>query len=166
MTTFTRDADGIPRCQVMVDGKPCNGALFLSQDNHYLVCPENHGKLIPVNSDQATLVRQAYRNRDNPSEAYLNRRWKESLPIAVKLGTITRTVCNLGVVAKEQVTAYQIAEETYKVMDSATRETKPCDLEIIACVISKSGSRSAKVFAPLTLTDDQIEKLQKQGAKK
>lgn len=166
MTTFTCDADGIPLCQFLVDRKPCNEPLFLSQDSHYLVCPANHGKLIPVDSDQATLVRQAYRNRDNPSEAYLNRRWKESLPTAFKLGTLTRTVCNLGVVAKERVTVYQIAEALYKVMDVATRKTKPSGLDLVACAVSKSGSRSAKVFTPLTLTQDQIEKLKKQGAKK
>lgn len=166
MTTFTRDANGIPRCQVQIDGKPCNEPLFLNQDSHYLVCPANHGRLIPVDSDQATLVRQAYRNRDNPSEAYLDRRWKESLPVAVKLGTITRTVCNLGVVAKERVTAYQIGEAMYKVVDAATRKTEPRGLNIIACSVSKSGSRSAKEFAPLTLTQDQIEKLQKKGTRK
>lgn len=161
MTTFTRDADGIPRCHILVDGQPCNGFLFLSQNNHYLVCEKNHGKLIPVDRDQAEIIRQAYRNRDNPSQSYLDRRWKESLPVAVKLGAITRTVCDLGVVRRERVTAYEIAEAMYKVMDTATRETKPCDLEVIACAVSASGSRSAKVFAPLTLTKEQIEKLKK-----
>lgn len=166
MPTFTRDSYGIPHCQVPIDGKPCNGELFLSQDSHYLVCPENHGKLIPVDSVQAMLVRKAYRNRDNPSEAYLDRRWKESLPSAVKLGTLTRTVCNLGVVAKERVTVYQIAEALYKVMDVATRKTKPSGLDLVACAVSKTGSRSAKLFTPVTLTQDQIEKLKKKGTKK
>lgn len=166
MTTFNRDANGIPRCQFLVDGKPCNEPLFLNQDSRYLVCPANHGRLIPVDSDQAALIRQAYRNRDNPSEAYLDRRWKQSLPVAFKLGAVTRTVCNLGVVAKERVTAYQIGEAMYKVVDAATRKTKPSDLEVVACAASKSGSRSAKLFTPLTLAQDQIEKLKKKGTKK
>ena len=166
MPTFTRDSYGIPHCQVPIDGKPCNEALFLSQDSHYLVCPENHGKLIPVDSVQAMLVRKAYRNRDNPSEAYLDRTWKASLPVALKLGTITRTACDLGHVAKERVTVYQIAEAMYKVIGAATRETKPCDRDLVACAVSKTGSRSAKLFTPVTLTQDQIEKLKKKGTEK
>lgn len=166
MTTFlAHDLDGIPRCQVPVDGKPCNGPLYLTTDGHNLACGEKyfHGKLIPVTKEQASLIRSAYQRRDNPSKAVLTSRWKESLPVAVKLGAITRTVCNLGVVAKERVTVYQIDEAMYRVVGTATRETKPCDLEVVACVVSKSGSRSAKVFAPLNLTQDQIEKLKKKS---
>lgn len=168
MTTLNRDADGIPRCQVLVDGKPCNGPLYLTADGHNLACIEKcfHGRLIPVTKDQAVIIRQAYQRRDSPSQAELNRRWKESLPVAVKIGTLTRTVCNLGVVAKERVTVYQIAESLYKVMDVATRKTKPSGLNLVACAVSRSGSRSAKLFTPVTLTQDQIEKLKKQGTKK
>ncbi len=168
MTIFTRDADGIPRCQVLVDGKPCNGPLYLTADGHNLACIDKcfHGKLIPVTKDQAEIIRQAYRRRDNPSQAELNRRWKESLPVAVKVGAVTKTACDRDVVTKKRVTAYQIAEAMYKVVQAvATKDTIASGLNLVACVVNKSGSRSAKVFAPLTLTQDQIEKLKKQRTK-
>lgn len=165
MTAFTYDADGIPRCQILIDGKPCNGFLLLTQDSRYLTCERLHGKLFPVDSDQADLVRQAYRNRDTPSPSLLKRRWKETLLVAVKIGTFTKTACDLGVVRKERVTAYQIAEAMYKVVNTATQSTKASGLEVVACAVSKSGSRSVKLFAPLALTQEQIEKLKKQGSR-
>ena len=165
MTTFTRDSDGIPRCQFIIDGSPCNGAMFLTPDNHYLVCHYGHGKLIPIRSDEANLVRQAYRDRDNPSQALLNRRWKEILPVAIKTGTVTRTAYSRDKMAdvKERVAVYKVAETMYEVAKPATQSTKTVVREIVACAVSKSGRKSAKLFAPISLTGEQIAKLQKKA---
>ena len=154
MTTFTRDADGILRCKV------CNGQMILTQDNHYVVCENGHGKLFPVNGSQAVLIRQAYRNRDNPSQAILNQRWKEGLPVAVKIGTVTKTD-PFQQDTKKRVAVYKIADSVYEAFAPATQRTGTVLREVVACVVSKSGSRSAKLFAPLSLTDKQLAKLQK-----
>lgn len=163
MTTFIHDSDGIPRCQVLVDGKPCNGFLYLTADSHYLACEKLHGKLFQVNGDQANLIRQAYRNRDAPSQSLLNRRWKETLPVAVKIGTFTRTVYNKDKATdvKERIAFYKIGETLYETHTTATQRTKTVGREVVACVVSKSGVKSAKLFAPLSLTEDQVAKLQK-----
>jgi len=165
MTTFTRDSDGIPRCQFIIDGSPCNGAMLLTPDNHYLVCHYGHGKLIPIRSDEANLVRQAYRDRDNPSQALLNRRWKEALPVAVKIGTFTRTAYDRDKQSdvKERIAVYKVAETMYETTCPATQLTGTVGRNVVACVVSKSKVRSAKLFAPLSLTEEQISKLQKKA---
>jgi hypothetical protein len=162
MTTFTRDTDGIPRCQILIDGKPCNGQMLLTQDGHYLACENIHGKLFQVNSDQANLIRQTYRDRDNPSKALLNRRWKETLLVAVKVGAVTRTAYSRDKAGdvKKRVAVYKIDEAMYEVANTATQDTKTVGHEVVACMVSKSGVRSAKRFAPITLTEAQTKKLQ------
>lgn len=145
MTTFTRDSDGIPRCQVLVNGQPCNGFLLLTQDNHYLVCEHCHGKLIPIDSAQATLIRQAYKRRDDPSKAELNRRWKETLPVAVKVGTITKTDPVQSHI-KKQVHVYKLYERLCQLVRTADRNTTASVQQYVGCTVSKSGSRSVKLF--------------------
>ena len=165
MNTFPLAASGIPHCQILVNGQPCNALLHLTADSRYLICLNCDSKLIPVDSDQANLVRQAYRDRDNPSQALLNRRWKEILPVAIKTGTVTRTAYSRDKMAdaKERVAVYKVAETLYETHTPATQRTKTIGREVVACVVSKSGSRSAKLFAPLSLTEEQIAKLQKKA---
>ena len=160
MTTFTRDADGIPHCQILVDGEPCNGFMYLTSDSRYLACEKFHGKLFPVDSNQATAVRQVYRQRDNPSQADLDQRWKTGLPVAIKIGTVTKTD-PFQQDTKKRVAVYKIADSVYEAFAPATQRTGTVLREVVACVVSKSGSRSAKLFAPLSLTDKQLAKLQK-----
>jgi hypothetical protein len=162
MTTFLAiDADGLPRCQIPVDGQPCNGLMYLTPDGHYLACEKPHGRLIPVNSDRASLVRKAYRRRDNPSQADLTRRWKEALPVAVKLGTIYK-MTDRGV--RQRVAVYRVAEVLCESVSPANQETETTGQQTVACVLSRSGGRAAKLFAPvLNLTKEQVAKLTKKA---
>jgi hypothetical protein len=156
MTTYTYDHDGIPRCQA------CNGQMILTQDGHYLVCEHGHGKLVPITSEKAYLIRQAYKNRDDPSQAILTQRWKENLPVAVKIGTFTKTD-PFQQDSKKRVAVYKVADSVYEVFAPATQRTGTVERQIVACVVSKSDSRSAKLFAPLPLTEEQVAKLQKKA---
>ena len=164
MNTFPLAASGIPHCQILVNGQPCNALLHLTADSRYLICLNCDSKLIPVDSDRANLVRQAYRDRDNPSQALLNRRWKEALPVAVKTGTFTRTAYSRDKMAdvKERVAVYKVAETMYEVAKPATQSTKTVGREIVACAVSKSGRKSAKLFAPISLTGEQIANMERQ----
>lgn len=142
MTTFKRDHDGIPRCQA------CNGQMILTQDSHYLVCENGHGKLVSVDVARATIIRQAYKRRDNPSKADLDRRWKDGLPVAVKVGTITRETYERDKTAnrKEQVAIYKIGEHLCESFCSADPETIATVQQYVGCTVSKSGVKSAKLF--------------------
>lgn len=163
MTVLVYDSDGIPRCQLPVNDQPCNGFLFLTQDNHNLVCEKFHGKLIPVDIAQAALIRQAYKRRDDPSKAELNRRWKEALPVAIKIGTFTRTAYSRDKAAdvKERVAIYEIDETLYETVFSAKQDIVAIGLQVVSCVVSKSGIKTAKLLEPISLTEQQVAKIQK-----